>query len=131
MAPYDCGACSAPFERVCFHCVGADRNVRSYLRTLVASNDQSSVAVRNALALATMDSTKVAVMADARICPKILTGVDAAFQTPNVSRRLRVYSLGKNFAAFDSTVVDHAGGAVVFLDSKYALINIVAAPSVY
>jgi hypothetical protein len=105
--------------------------LRSYLRTLVTGSDQSSVTVRATLAITTMDSTKVVVMADTRICPKILAGVNAGFQTPNVNRRLRVYSLGKNFAAFDSTVVDHAGGSVVILDSRYVVNKIIAAPSVY
>jgi hypothetical protein len=106
--------------------------LRTYLRTLVSGSDESSVQMRAALGIATMDPAKVSVVTDARTCPKILTGVNSALKTPTVSRSMYVYAIGKNYAAFDSSeVVESQGGAVVFLDSQYKLKQIVLAPSVY
>ena len=82
--------------------------------------------------MTTTDSTKVVVVTDTRTCPKVLTGFNNAFKSGAVSRSLYVYSIGKNFAAFDSADVgDSQGGAVVFLDSRLAPLKIVLAPSVY
>jgi hypothetical protein len=88
--------------------------------------------MRTALGIATMDPTKVSAVTDSRICAKILTGVNSAFQTPTVSRSMYVYAIGKNYAVLDNReVVESQGGAVVFLDSQYKLKQIVLAPSVY
>ena len=79
-----------------------------------------------------MDPGKVIVLTDARICPKVLIGVNNAFKTPTVSRSMYVYVIGKNDAAFDSReVVESQGGAVVFLDSQYKPKENVLAPSLY
>jgi hypothetical protein len=117
-------------------CIGAadvsSIRLRTYLRTLVSGSDESSVRVRAALGIATMDPSKVRALTDARICRKILAGVNSAFKTPTVSRPMHVYVIGKNYAAFDDReVVESQGGAVVFLDAQYKPKRIVLAPSVY
>jgi len=82
--------------------------------------------------MATADSTKVVVVTDSRTCPKILAGVNNAFKSGAVSRPLYVYVIGRNYAAFDKReVVESQGGAVVFLDSKFAPLGVILAPSVY
>lgn len=106
--------------------------LRQYVRTVAAGSDIASVRVRSRLGMATTDSTKVVVMTDSRTCPKILTGVNNAFKSGAVSRPLYVYVIGRSYAAFDKReVVESQGGAVVFLDSKFAPLGVVLAPSVY
>lgn len=79
-----------------------------------------------------MDPTEVVALTDARTCTKVLAGVNAAFKSGAVSRSLYVYRVGPNYAAFDKReVVESQGGAVVFLDSKFAPLGIVLAPSVH
>ena len=102
-------------------------DLRGFLRNLVTSQAEGAKAVRSGSGLVTMDSTKVVVLTDQRKCNSILAGVNAALHTPNQSRQMYVYTLGKDFGVYPRGVTTKEGAFVVFLDSKYALRNIVLA----
>jgi hypothetical protein len=105
--------------------------LRGYLRTLVSADDPSSTAVRRATGVALLDSAEVTVVTNARTCRQVLAGVTAAFGPADVGRRLYVYTIGRDYAAFAPGAANEAGGPVVILDAKFAKRAIIAAPSVY
>ena len=106
--------------------------LRGFVRNVAAADDVSSVGVRARLGIATTDPNEVVALTDARTCMRVLAGMNDAFKSGAVSRPLYVYAIGPNYAAFDKReVVAHQGGAVVFLDSAFAPLGIVLAPSVY
>lgn len=109
----------------------ASLRLRTYLRALVASSDSGAVDMRTAIGLATVDSTTVSVVTDAKKCPKILAGTNAALKTPNVSRSIYVYALGKDYGVFIPGNTTTAGGIVVLLNAQYGTRDIIAAPSVH
>lgn len=133
-----CVACFSgrPLRAQTATCIGtADSTslrLRTYVRRLAASNDESSTRVRAVLGFVPTDPTKVVVVTDAKTCPKVLAGVNSALKSGAVSRSLYVYLIGRSYAAFDKReVVESQGGAVVFLDSRFVPLKIMLVPSVY
>lgn len=102
--------------------------LRTYVRRLVTTTDSSSIVLRNKLGLKAMDSTRVSLVTDNRICDKAATGINTALATPGLTRQLYVVAAGTMYAAQDP---GHPAGEwwpTHTLDNKYKVVGVVLAP---
>lgn len=102
--------------------------LRSYLRELVTATAPDRVALRTDIGLTAMDSTRVTLVTNDRVCAKVADAINAGLQTPNVARQLYVFDVGKSFAAQDP---DHPSGGywpTMIVSARHKLIGSVLAP---
>jgi hypothetical protein len=105
--------------------------LRAFLRQIVTGSDATATQLRASLGIAVLDSTKVILETDSKKCAKILATVNTTFQSPNLSRTLYVYDVGRGFAAWDTSAVNERGAAVAFMDAQYKLQSLYLVPSVF
>jgi hypothetical protein len=103
-------------------------SLRSWVRRLIGVNSSGTAAVKTGLGLTVTDSTKVVLFTDQRKCANLLSGVNKGLNTPGISRSLYVYVIGgKDYAIYSPGGFTDEGGFVVFLDSRYALKDVIVA----
>jgi hypothetical protein len=125
------GIKAATATTVASTCLASDMHalrLRSFVRDLVTTTDSTHIALRNSLGLKAMDSTRVTLVSDNRICDKAATGINTALATPGLVRSLYVVAAGTMYAAQDP---GHPAGEwwpTHTLDNKYKLIGVVLAP---
>lgn len=113
-------------------CWGSDASairLRSFVRQLSTGTDTVSVALRNAVQLVRVDSTKITLVTDSKTCASLLTGYNSAASTPGRARRLYVVSAaGRSFAVVDSAERAGEWRPTMFFDAKFKMTRAVMAP---
>jgi hypothetical protein len=102
--------------------------LRSYLRELVSTTSADRVALRAQLGLIAMDSSRVVIQTDGRVCGRVADAINKAQRTPQLERHLYVFTIGPSYAAQDP---EHASGEwrpTVIVDAKYEVTGVVLAP---
>lgn len=118
--PHPRSACLPPDEEAI--------ELRGFLRELVTSMDTARTSLRATLGFPAMDSTKVVIVADNRICHNVARGYNTFLKTPHLVRELHVVSVGRFYAAKDP---GHPAGEwvpTVSFDSKYKALNALLSP---
>lgn len=102
--------------------------LRSYIRELVSSTALERIQVRNSLGLKAMDSTRVNLVTDNRVCDKVGAGINIYLRTPDLPRSIYVVSVGTDYAAQDPGNPAGQWWPTITLDNKYKAKGAVLAP---